>query len=165
MTSADDVELTWQMTSPRADVSRRNPGACWRVTESDDAWRRVTDLGGAWWRVSCCADSFGGAWELRWWSGFHEMVDRRRKILVVPAKTQSEQGSRDSEWRRLQVRNQRRWLKRVRGLTANGCSSSCKGRSNCESKIISIRTWLPRKSQNDGSGTMLEILEDLYCIS
>ena len=43
---------------------------------------------------------------------------------------------------------------------ANGCSSSCKGGSNCESKIILTKTILPRKSQSDGSDTMLEILKD-----
>ena len=75
------------------------------------------------------------------------------------------QWSWDSEWRRLQVRNQRRWLKRVKGLMANGCSSSYKGGSNCESKIIPMKTGLPRKSQSDSSDTMLEILKDLYCIS
>ena len=37
---------------------------------------------------------------------------------------------------------------------ANGYSSSCKGGSNCESKIILMKTGLPRKSQR-------EILEDL----
>ena len=42
----------------------------------------------------------------------------------------------------------------------NGCSSSCKGGSNCESKIILIKTGMPGKSQSDGSDTMLEILED-----
>ena len=40
MTSADDVAMTWQMTSPRADVSRgtlaRGGAACGR------SWRRVT---------------------------------------------------------------------------------------------------------------------------
>ena len=44
---------------------------------------------------------------------------------------------------------------------ANGYSNSCKGGSNCESKIILMKTRLPRKSQSDGSDTMLEILEDL----
>ena len=48
---------------------------------------------------------------------------------------------------------------------ANGCSNSCKGGSNCESGIIPMKTKLQRKSQSDGSDTMLEILEDLYCIS
>ena len=43
---------------------------------------------------------------------------------------------------------------------ANGCSSSCKGGSNYESKIILIEIGLPRRSQSDGSDTMLEILED-----
>ena len=43
---------------------------------------------------------------------------------------------------------------------ANGCSSSCKGGSNCESKIILMKIGMPRKSQSDDSDTMLEILED-----
>ena len=42
----------------------------------------------------------------------------------------------------------------------NGCSSSCKGGSNCESKILLMKTGLLRKSQSDGSDTMLEILKD-----
>ena len=37
---------------------------------------------------------------------------------------------------------------------ANGYSSSCKGGSNCESKIILMKTRLPRKSQSDGFDTM-----------
>ena len=97
VTSADDVAA---MMSPRADVSRRKLGACRCVMACGGEWRRVTEPGGAWRcmeHVSFCAEYFGSAWELRWRSGFHERVDQRRKILVVPAKTQSEQGS---QWQR-----------------------------------------------------------------
>ena len=100
VTSADDVAV---MMSPRANVSRRN-------LAHDSAWQSVMDLGGTW-RIleacggACSAWAFAqnllaaceGAWQLWWWSGFHERVDRRRKILVVPAKTQSKQRSR--RWR------------------------------------------------------------------
>ena len=53
MTSADDVAMTWQMTSPRADVSRgtlargARGGAWQRVEEAGGAWQRVEEAGGA----------------------------------------------------------------------------------------------------------------------
>ena len=167
VTSADDVAV---MTSPRADVSRWTPGMCKRVTTRGNAWQRVG-------RVSFCAESFSDAWRrvgasmmVRFpWEGRSAEEDLsatcKNTIGTRIIVTMVWQWSRDSEWRRLQVRNQRRWLKRVRGLTANGYSNSCKGGSNCESKIIPMKTGLLRKSQSDGSDTMLEILEDLYCIS
>ena len=48
---ADDVELTWQMTSPKADVSRGTlaRGGAWRKLEACD----------------CDAETSGGAWEVR----------------------------------------------------------------------------------------------------
>ena len=144
------------------------------------AWESLTARGGAWRRVervSFCAEYFGGAWRC---VGAPMMVRFPRKGRsakedlygtcknTIGAKITMAtiwQWSWDSKWRRLQVRNLRWWLKRVRGLTANGCNSNCKGGSNYESEIIPIKTGLPRKSQSDGSNTMLEILEDLYCIS
>ena len=162
--SADDVEV---MASLRADVSRWTLGTCRRVGKSDGAWRRV----------SFCAESFGGTWRhvgasmmVRFpWEGrsVEEDLSGTCKNTIGAKITMATiwQWSWDSEWRRLQVRNLRWWLKRVRGLTANGCNSNCKGGSNYESEIIPIKTGLPRKSQSDGSDTMLEILEDLYCIS
>ena len=142
-------------------------GETWRVEAHDESWR---------W-VSFCAESFGGAWGrvvasmmVRFpWEGRSAEEDLSGTCNnTIGARITTAtvwQWSRDSEWRRLQVRNQRRWLKHVRGLTANGCNSSCKGGSNCESKITLMKTGLPRKSQSDDSDTMLEILEDLYCIS
>ena len=65
VTSADDVAV---MTSPRADVSKRNlarDNAWMRVGARDGAWRRVKDPGGTWRRVSSCTESSGGAWQLR----------------------------------------------------------------------------------------------------
>ena len=97
VTSADDVSV---MTSPRADVSKRNLArdTAWRrVGVRDSAWGRVKDPGGVWALVQNLLATREGVWQLWWWSGFHEKVDRRRRILVVPAKTQSEQGSR--RWR------------------------------------------------------------------
>ena len=156
------------MTSPRADVSKRN-------LARDSAWRRVEAREGSWRcveRVSSCAEFSGGAWGrvaapmmVRFpWEGrsAEEDLSGTCKNTIGARITGATlwQWSRDYEWRRLQVRNQRRWLKRVRGLTANGCSSSCKGGCNCESKIILMKTGLPRKSQSDGPNTMLEILED-----
>ena len=64
MTSADDVAV---MTSPRADVSKRNlarDSAWMRVGARDGAWRHVKDPGNAWRcveRVSSCAEFSGGA--------------------------------------------------------------------------------------------------------
>ena len=64
MTSADDVAV---MTSPRADVSKRNlarDSAWMRVEARDGEWRRVKDPGGAWRhveRVSFCAEFSGDA--------------------------------------------------------------------------------------------------------
>ena len=59
--SADDVALTWQMTSPRADVSRGTlgrGGAWWRVVARGGAWRKLEardsdaeTSSGAWGRV------------------------------------------------------------------------------------------------------------------
>ena len=158
VTSADDVVV---MTSPKADVSRRKPGACRRMTDLGGAWRRMTEPRGAWRRmerVSFCTESFGDVWRhvgapmlVRFpWKGrsAEENLSGTCKNTIRARITAATvwQWSRDSEWRRLQVRNQRRWLKRVRGVTANGCSSSCKGGSNCESKIIPMKTRLPRKS-------------------
>ena len=84
----------------RADVSKRNLArdSVWkRVGARDGAWRRVEDPGGAWSAWDLVQNFLAmreGAWQLRWWSGFHKQLDRRKRISVVPAKTQSEQGSR-----------------------------------------------------------------------
>ena len=164
MTSADDVAVTSAndvavMTSLGLTSAR----GTWRVTARGSAWgrgtwRRVEDPGGAWGRVAA-------PMMVR----FPRAVRSSEEDLSGTCKNTIEaritaatlwQWSRDYKWRRLQVRNQRRWLKRVRGLTTNDCSSSCKGGSNCESKIIVMEIGLPRKSQSDGSDTMLEILED-----
>ena len=140
----------------------------WRVTArggSSGAWRRVE-------RVRSCAEFSGDAWgrvAAPMMVRFPRVVRSSEEDLSGTCKNRIGaritaatlwQWSRDYEWQRLLVQNQRRWLKRIRGLTANGCSSSCKGGSNCESEIILMETWLPRRSQSDGSNTMLEILED-----
>ena len=51
MTSADDMAMTWQMTSPRADVSRGTlaRGSAWRKLEARDCDAEIS--GGAWGRV------------------------------------------------------------------------------------------------------------------
>ena len=51
MTSANDVAMTWQMTSPRADVSRGTlaRGGAWRKLEARDT--DAETFGGAWGRV------------------------------------------------------------------------------------------------------------------
>ena len=62
MTSADDVAMTLandvaMMTSPRADISKRN-------LARDNAWGLVTACEGSWWRVErmcSCAEFSGGA--------------------------------------------------------------------------------------------------------
>ena len=135
------------------------------MKDHGSAWRRVE-------RVSSCAEFSGGTWGrvvalmmVRFpWEGrsAEEDLSGTCKNTIGARVTAATlwQWSWDYEWRWLQVRNQRRWLKRVRGLTTNGCSSSCKGGSNCEFKIILMKTGLPRKSQSGGSNTMLEILED-----
>ena len=162
MTSTDDVAV---MTSPRADVSKRN-------LVCDSAWGHMTAREGSWRRVSSCLEFSGGAWGRvaapmmvrfpREGRSAEEDLSGTCKNTIGARITAATlwQWSRDYEWRRLQVQNQRRWLKRVRGLTATGCRSSCKGGSNCESKIILMKIGLPRKSRSDGSDTMLEILED-----
>ena len=48
----------------------------------------------------------------------------------------------------------------VGGSTARGYSVCCDGRSDVESGVTPIKTRLLRKSQSNGSDTMLEILED-----
>ena len=75
MTSADDVAMTWQMTSPRADVSREH----WRVAEHGGPWRKLEardsdaeTSGGAWGRV-------GGPMKTK----FHRKGDRRDFFPMV----------------------------------------------------------------------------------
>ena len=76
MTLADDVAMTWQMTSPRADVSRgtlAHAGAWQRVAARGRAWRRVVARGGSWRRVTVTPRllvAHGGAWEVRWRRNF-----------------------------------------------------------------------------------------------
>ena len=94
VTSADDVAV---MTSPRANVSKRNLArdSAWRSVWG--AWRILAACGGTWSAWALAQNLLAareGAWQLRWWLGFHEKVDRWRRILVVPVKTQLEQGSR-----------------------------------------------------------------------
>ena len=62
----------------------------WRVEARDGAWS-------AWAFAQNLLAARNGAWDLRWWSSFNERVDRQRTILVVLAKTQSEQRS---QWQR-----------------------------------------------------------------
>ena len=142
----------------RANVSKRY----WRVTARGGVWRRVEDPGGAWRRVErvrSCAEFSGGAWGRmaapmmvrfpRAVRSSEEDLSGTCKNTIGARITAATlwQWSRDYEWRQLQVRNQRRWLKRVRGLVANGCSSSCKGGSNCESKIILMERTAKKKSE------------------
>ena len=62
---------------------------------------------------------------------------------------------------------QGRRLDDVGGSMAKGCDGGCDGGSDVEKKkgVTLRKTRLLRKSQSSGSDTMLEILEDLYCIS
>ena len=62
---------------------------------------------------------------------------------------------------------QGRRLVDVGGSTAKGYGSGCDGRSDVEKEkgVTLIKTRLLRKDQSSSSDTMLEILEDLYCIS
>ena len=53
----------------------------------------------------------------------------------------------------------------VEGSTAKGCGSCCDGGSDVEKGVTLIKTKLLRKGQSSDFDTMLEILEDLYCIS
>ena len=48
----------------------------------------------------------------------------------------------------------------VGGSTTRGYSVCCDGGSDVESGVTPIKTRLLRKSQSNGSDTMLEILED-----
>ena len=62
MTLADDVAMTWQMTSPRADVSRgtlAHAGVWQRMAARGSAWRRVEKLEAR----DSDAETSGGAWE------------------------------------------------------------------------------------------------------
>ena len=61
---------------------------------------------------------------------------------------------------------QGRRLDDVGGSTAKGYGGGCDGGSDVEKKRVTlIKTRLLRKDQSSGSDTMIEILEDLYCIS
>ena len=75
MTSADDVVMTWQMTSPRTDVNREH----WRVAACGGAWRKLEardsdaeTSDGAWGRV-------GGPMKTK----FHRKRDRRDFFPIV----------------------------------------------------------------------------------
>ena len=72
MTSADDVAMMWQMTSPRADVSRGilARGGAWRKLEARDTDAETS--GGAWGRVR-------GPMKTK----FHKKVDRRDFFPMV----------------------------------------------------------------------------------
>ena len=48
---------------------------------------------------------------------------------------------------------------------AKGYDSCCDGGSDVEKGVTLIKTRLLRKGQSSDFDTMLEILEDLYCIS
>ena len=144
--------MTWQWWR---HLGLTSAGETWCVEAREgtwSAWRRME-------RVGFCAEYFGGAWGR---VGAPMMVrfpqegrsaeedlsgTCKNTIRARITATTIWQWSQDSEWQQLQVRNQRQWLKHVRGLTANGCSSSCKGGSNCESKIIPMKTGLPRKKE------------------
>ena len=60
---------------------------------------------------------------------------------------------------------QGRRLDDVGGSTVRDCDGCCDGESNVEKRVTLIKTRLLRKGQSSGSYTMLEILNDLYCIS
>ena len=64
---------------------------------------------------------------------------------------------------------QGRRLDDVGGSTAKGCGGCCDGGSDVEKKkkngITLIKTRLLRKGQSSDFDIMLEIIEDLYCIS
>ena len=71
-------QMTWQMTSPRAYVSKRTlarVGVCRRVADPRGAWQRVACIGGAWRRVPVTPRilvAHGGAWKARWRRYFTE---------------------------------------------------------------------------------------------
>ena len=60
---------------------------------------------------------------------------------------------------------QGRRLDDVGGSTARGCDGCCDGGSDVEKGVTLIKTRLLRKGQRSDSDIMLEILNDLYCIS
>ena len=82
MTSADDVAMTWQMMSPRADVNRG-------TLARGGAWERVVARGGAWRKLEARdtdAESSGDAWgRVRgpMKTKFHRKVDRRDFFPMV----------------------------------------------------------------------------------
>ena len=84
--------MTWQMTSPRADVSRgtlARAGAWQRMAAHGGSWRRVTARGLYWRRVKARAndaENSGGAWrhvEGRMKSIFHRKANRRDYFSMV----------------------------------------------------------------------------------
>ena len=157
-------QVTWQwwhhlgLTSAGADLAR--VGAWRRMS----AWRRVRK-----WmearaegfrhveRVSFGAESLGSAWRCVWApmvvrfprggrSTKDNLVGTCKNTIGASITAMTVwQWSRDSERSQLQVRNQRWWLNCVRGLTANGCSSSCNSGSNCESGITPMRDKTAKK--------------------
>ena len=85
MTSTDDVAMTWQMTSPRADVSRGTlaRASAWR------AWRKLEARDGAWAILAARAsdaETYGGTWgrvggPMK--TKFHRKGDRRDFFPMV----------------------------------------------------------------------------------
>ena len=84
--------MTWQMTSPRADVSRRSlarAGACWCVSARVGSCRRVA-LHGIYWRRmkarASDAENSGGAWrrvEGPMKTKIHRKADRREYVPMM----------------------------------------------------------------------------------
>ena len=74
--------MTWQMTSPRADVSRG-------TLARGGAWERVVARGGAWRKLEARdtdAETSGGAWghvRGRMKTKFHRKVDQRDFFPMV----------------------------------------------------------------------------------
>ena len=148
------------MTSPRADVSRCRSGTCKSVKKDVGAWKRVEARAEGFRRVehvSFGAETLGCAWRHVWApmvvrfplggrSVKDDLISTCKNTIGARITTVTVwQWSWDFERRQLQVRNQRRWLKCVRGLTANGCSSSCNSGSNCESRITPMRDKIVKK--------------------
>ena len=87
LTQASDVSNGTTMADVSNDVNESveaREGVWKRV---NGAWNEAAARGSAWSAEQQLWTARGGVCSLRWHRGFHECVDRRRTISVVPSKT------------------------------------------------------------------------------
>ena len=167
--------MTWcwrqQMTdadATRADVEQMTSRvtSAWTLDGACCAWCVDTEnSGSAWGRV---AAPMRAGLSLTGRSFQDDLNDTTRNLIgaIITAEwhVQWSMLCWTPQRQRLQVWNPKTTMEYVGSSTARGYSDCCDGRSDVESGVIPIKTRLLRKkkkkSQSNGSDTILEILED-----